>query len=49
MKVSGRGVDRRTVELKKWGYTGGSLALVLAKAEACAEAASTLDQWMLLF
>jgi hypothetical protein len=43
-KVSGRAEDRMTVELKKWGYTGGSSASVLAKAEACAEAASNLDR-----
>ncbi|KIM72736.1 hypothetical protein PILCRDRAFT_48563, partial [Piloderma croceum F 1598] len=43
-KVSwGEGEDRRVAELKKWGYKGGSSASVLAKAEACAEAASTLD------
>lgn len=42
-KVSWREKDRRTMELKKWGYKKGSSVSVLAKAEACAEAASTLD------
>jgi hypothetical protein len=42
--VSGKGEDMMTVELKKWGYTGAGSASVLAKAEACAEAASTLDR-----
>jgi hypothetical protein len=42
-KVSWREKDRRTVELKKWGYKKGRPASVLAKAEACAEAASTPD------
>jgi hypothetical protein len=43
-KIMRREKDRRMVELKKWGYQKGSSALVLAKAEACAEAASTLDR-----
>lgn len=36
--------ERRVEELKKWGYYDGAPADVLARAEACAEAASSLDR-----
>lgn len=36
--------ERRTEELKKWGYIEGGSAELLAQAEACAEAASSLDR-----
>ena len=36
--------ERRTEELKKWGYYDGASTAVLAQAEACAEAASPLDR-----
>ena len=36
--------ERRTDELKKWGYEEGSSAELLAQAEACAEAASLPDR-----
>jgi hypothetical protein len=35
--------ERRTNELKKWGYEDGASAEQMAQAEACAEAASTPD------
>jgi hypothetical protein len=35
--------DRRMQELRKWGYKRGGSAELLAHAEACAEAASTVD------
>jgi hypothetical protein len=41
--VSQRQEDRRLHQLKKWGYKDGGSAQLLAQAEACAEAASTLD------
>lgn len=43
MKVSWR-EDKKIAELEKWGYKEGSSASVLEKAEASAEAASTLDR-----
>jgi hypothetical protein len=43
-KISKRLKERKTVELKKWGYMDGGSAELLAQAEACAEAASTLDR-----
>ena len=36
--------ERRTEELKKWGYEDGGSSELLALAEACAEAASPLDR-----
>jgi hypothetical protein len=36
--------DPRMEELKRWGYTEGGPTKLLARAEACAEAASTLDR-----
>ena len=35
--------ERRTEELKQWGYVDGGSATLIAEAEACAEAASPLD------
>jgi hypothetical protein len=35
---------RRMEELKKWGYVDGGSAESMARAEACAEAASSLDR-----
>jgi len=43
-KISKRLKERRTEELKKWGYEDGGSAELLAQAEASAEAASTLDR-----
>jgi hypothetical protein len=43
-KISKRLKERRTEELKKWGYEDGGSAELLAQAEACAEAASPLDR-----
>jgi hypothetical protein len=43
-KIAKRLKKRRTEELKKWGYEDGGSAELLAEAEACAEAASTLDR-----
>lgn len=39
-KIQKRLKERRSEELKKWGYDDGAPAEVLAQAEACAEAAS---------
>jgi hypothetical protein len=36
--------ERRTDELKKWGYVDGGSAELMAQAEACAEAASPPDR-----
>jgi hypothetical protein len=36
--------EKRTDELKKWGYVDGGSAELMAEAEACAEAASTPDR-----
>lgn len=43
-RIQKRLKERRTEELKKWGYYDGAPAEVLAQAEACAEAASSLDR-----
>lgn len=43
-KISKRLRERRTEELKMWGYEDGGSAELLTQAEACAEAASTLDR-----
>lgn len=42
--ISKRLRERRTDELKKWGYMDGGSNELLAQAEACAEAASPLDR-----
>ncbi|EGN92680.1 hypothetical protein SERLA73DRAFT_190689 [Serpula lacrymans var. lacrymans S7.3] len=43
-KISKKLKERRTEELKKWGYQDEDAAELLANAEACAEAASSLDR-----
>lgn len=43
-KIQKRLRERRTEELKKWGYYDGASAEVLAQCEACAEAASPPDR-----
>ncbi|KIM84682.1 hypothetical protein PILCRDRAFT_818280 [Piloderma croceum F 1598] len=43
-KISKRLRERKTEELKMWGYEDGGSAELLAEAEACAEAASSLDR-----
>lgn len=43
-RISGRLKEGRIKELKKWGYEDGGSAELLIRAEACAEAASSLDR-----
>jgi hypothetical protein len=43
-KISNRVREKRTDELKKWGYVDGGSAELMAHAEACAEAASAPDR-----
>jgi len=43
-KISKKLKERRTEELKKWGFVDGGSAELLAEAEARAEAASNLDR-----
>lgn len=43
-KIQKRMKERRTEELKRWGYYDGAPPEVLAQAEACAEAASSPDR-----
>lgn len=43
-KIQQRLKERRSEELKRWGYYDDAPADVLAQAEACAEAASPLDR-----
>ncbi|OCH92671.1 hypothetical protein OBBRIDRAFT_790969 [Obba rivulosa] len=43
-KIQKRLRERRTEELRKWGYDGSGDAMLLAQAEACAEAASPPDR-----
>jgi hypothetical protein len=43
-KISGRLKEKRTDELKKWGYKADGSGVSLASAEACAEAASPPDR-----
>lgn len=43
-KIANRLKERRIEELKKWGYEDGGSAELLVRAEACAEAASSLDR-----
>jgi hypothetical protein len=43
-KISKRLREKRTDELKKWGYEDGDSGELMALAEACAEASSPLDR-----
>lgn len=43
-KIQRRMKERRTEELKRWGYYDGAPSEVLVEAEACAEAASPPDR-----
>lgn len=43
-KIQKRLRERRSEELKRWGYQDGASAEVLAQSEACAEAASPPDR-----
>ena len=43
-KIAKKLKERRTVELKAWGYANGGSPELMAQAESCAEAASTLDR-----
>ncbi|KAF7437270.1 hypothetical protein PC9H_004107 [Pleurotus ostreatus] len=43
-KIALKMKERRTEELKKWGYLDGGSPEALAEAEACAETASSLDR-----
>ncbi|EKM60701.1 uncharacterized protein PHACADRAFT_246768 [Phanerochaete carnosa HHB-10118-sp] len=43
-KIQKRMKERRTEELRRWGYYDGAPAEMLAQAEACAEAASPPDR-----
>ncbi|KAG1749614.1 uncharacterized protein EDB91DRAFT_1108710 [Suillus paluster] len=43
-KIASKLKERRTEELKKWGWDEGGTSEQLAQAESCAEAASPLDR-----
>jgi len=43
-RISKKLKERRTEELKKWGWDEGAAAEQLTQAESCAEAASPLDR-----
>jgi len=43
-KIARKLKERKTVELKAWGYVDGGSAELMAQAESCAESASSLDR-----